>query len=46
MLEVEKVDSRVVGDTLGSLLKVREDVEAVADSRLGEVVDEALATVS
>jgi MoxR-like ATPase len=45
-LEVEKVDSRVVGDTLGSLLKVREDVEAVADSRLGEVVDEALATVS
>jgi MoxR-like ATPase len=37
------VDTEIVEATLGSLLKVREDVEALRDERLGELVSEALA---
>jgi MoxR-like ATPase len=39
----EELDTEVVEATLGSLLKVREDVEALRDERLGELVSEALA---
>jgi MoxR-like ATPase len=44
-LGLEQVDEEVVSDTLGSLLKVREDV-AVVNGRVDEVVAAALATVS
>jgi MoxR-like ATPase len=42
-LEVEELDEAVVATTLGSLLKVREDLDAVRDGRLGELVADARA---
>ena len=39
----EHLDAGVVETTLGSLLKVREDLEALRDGRLAALVDEALA---
>jgi len=38
----EHLDAGVVETTLGSLLKVREDLEALRDGRLAALVDEAL----
>jgi MoxR-like ATPase len=43
-LGVEEIDEAVVGTTLGSLLKVREDLDAVRDGRLGELVVDARVT--
>ncbi len=40
-LGVEELDEAVVGATLGSLLKVREDLDVVRDGRLGELVADA-----
>ena len=45
-LEVERLDEHVAGMTIGSLLKVREDLTAVGDGRLRELVAEAVATAS
>jgi MoxR-like ATPase len=45
-LGIERVDEDVAGATLGSLLKVRDDVAAVSDGRLSELVAEALATTA
>jgi MoxR-like ATPase len=45
-LDVERIDEDVAGLTLGSLLKVHEDLAAVRDAGLEELVREALATVS
>jgi MoxR-like ATPase len=45
-LEVERLDEHVAGMTIGSLLKVREDLAAVSDGRLGELVAEAAAAAS
>jgi len=39
----EDLDAGVVETTLGSLLKVREDLEALRDGRLAALVGEALA---
>ncbi|HET7744857.1 MAG TPA: MoxR family ATPase [Gaiellaceae bacterium] len=40
-LGIEEVDEEVVATTLGSLLKVRDDLDAVRDGRLGELVADA-----
>jgi MoxR-like ATPase len=40
-LGIQEVDEEVVGTTLGSLLKVRDDLDAVRDGRLGELVADA-----
>jgi MoxR-like ATPase len=45
-LDAERVDEGVTDLTLGSLLKVHEDLAAVRDAGLGELVRGALATVS
>jgi MoxR-like ATPase len=45
-LGAEGIDEDVVGVTIGSLLKVREDVAAVSNGRLRELVSDALAAVS
>jgi MoxR-like ATPase len=45
-LDVERLDPDVVGITLGSLLKVREDVATVGDGRLADLVAGARAAVS
>ncbi len=42
----ESIDAEVVQTTLGSLLKVREDVEALREGRLAGLVAEALAVAS
>ena len=39
----EDLDEGVVETTLGSLLKVREDLETLRDGRLGALVADALA---
>ena len=46
MLGRESIDAEVVQTTLGSLLKVREDVEALREGRLAGLVAEALAVAS
>ena len=45
-LEADRVDEGVTDLTLGSLLKVHEDLAAVRDAGLDELVRDALATVS
>jgi MoxR-like ATPase len=45
-LDADRVDDDTTALTLGSLLKVRDDLVAVADDRLDELVSEALATVA
>jgi MoxR-like ATPase len=43
-LHREEIDAEVVEQTLGSVLKYREDIEAVRDETLAGLVDEARAT--
>jgi MoxR-like ATPase len=45
-LDADRVDADVADVTLGSLLKVHEDLAAVRDAGLGELVREAVVTVS
>jgi MoxR-like ATPase len=45
-LEVERLDEQVAGTTIGSLLKVREDLAAVGDGRLRDLVSQAVAASS
>jgi len=44
VLGLENLDVEVVETTLGSLLKVREDIEALSEGRLGDLVAKALVT--
>ena len=37
----EEIDAAIVEQTLGSVLKYREDIDAVRDDTLAELVDEA-----